>query len=76
MMYDDDGPLASGQAVAARTRIAFGVFYTSLATSLEDVHGATKLPLGRRGRAADAIRGGMTDQFAGLEHEAGVRQQL
>lgn len=50
--------------------------YTALATALEDVHGATKLPIGRRGRAASAIQGGMADQLAGLEHEAGVRQQL
>jgi hypothetical protein len=50
--------------------------YTSLATSLEDVHGAAKLPIGRRGRAAAAIQGGMADQLAGLEHEADVRQQL
>ncbi len=50
--------------------------YTSLATALEDIHGESKLPIGRRGRAASAIRGDMSDQLAGLEHEAGVRQQL
>jgi uncharacterized protein len=50
--------------------------YTSLASALEDIHGAGKLPIGRRGRAASAIQGGMADQLAGLEHEAGVRQQL
>jgi hypothetical protein len=50
--------------------------YTALATALEDVYGAAKLPIGRRGRAAAAIEGGMADQLAGLEHEAGVRQQL
>jgi hypothetical protein len=50
--------------------------YTALATMLEDVHGSEKLPLGRRGRAAEAIEGGMADQLRGLEHEAGVRQQL
>lgn len=50
--------------------------YTSLATALEDVHGASRLPIGRRGRAATAIEGGMAEQLAGLEHEAGVRQQL
>jgi len=40
------------------------------------VNGASVLPIGRRGRAASAIQGGFADQLAGLEHEAGVRQQL
>jgi succinate-acetate transporter protein len=56
--------------------LAGSAIYTALATALEDVHGASKLPIGRRGRAAAAIRGDMADQLAGLEHEAGVRQQL
>jgi uncharacterized protein len=50
--------------------------YTSLATALEDIHGEGKLPIGRRGRAAAALQGDMGDQLAGLEREAGVRQQL
>lgn len=50
--------------------------YSALATLLEDVHGESKLPIGRRGRAAAAIEGGFADQLVGLEREAGVRQQL
>lgn len=56
--------------------LAGTAIYTSLATALEDSHGESKLPIGRRGRAAAAIQGGMADQLVGLEHEAGVRQQL
>ena len=56
--------------------LAGTAIYTSLATSLEDIHGTSKLPIGRRGRAADAIEGGMAVQLVGLENEAGVRQQL
>jgi hypothetical protein len=50
--------------------------YTALATEIEDVHGVSKLPIGRRKRAATAIRGGFEQQLEGLEREAGVRQQL
>lgn len=50
--------------------------YSALATAIEDIYGHTMLPIGRRGRAAAAIEGDFGDQLAGLEHEAGVRQQL
>jgi succinate-acetate transporter protein len=50
--------------------------YSALATAVEDVHGQSLLPMGRRRRAALAMRGGFLDQLEGIEREAGVRQQL
>lgn len=50
--------------------------YSALATEVEDVHGRSVLPIGRRRRAALAMRGGFLEQLEGLEREAGVRQQL
>jgi succinate-acetate transporter protein len=50
--------------------------YSALATEVEDVHGRSPLPIGRRRRAALAMRGGFFDQLEGLAREAGVRQQL
>jgi succinate-acetate transporter protein len=50
--------------------------YTSLATEIEDLQGESRLPIGRRKRAAMAMQGGFEDQLEGLEREAGVRQQL
>ena len=44
--------------------------------ALEDARGSTVLPLGRRGAGAAALHGGLDAQIAGVEHEAGVRQQL
>lgn len=76
-LYELTGSLGVGHAAAIVGFVLTGTaLYTSLATLLEDIHGTTKLPIGRRGRAAAAIQGGMADQLVGLEHEAGVRQQL
>jgi succinate-acetate transporter protein len=50
--------------------------YAALAMALEDARGETVLPLGRRGRGRDALEGGFGAQIAGVEHEAGVREQL
>ncbi len=50
--------------------------YTSLATIIEDLHGHSVLPIGRRRRAALAMSGSFPEQLEGLEREAGVRQQL
>ena len=50
--------------------------YSALATELEDVQGRPVLPLGRRARAMDAVAGPFESQLEGIEHEAGVRQQL
>jgi succinate-acetate transporter protein len=50
--------------------------YSALATEVEDVQGETKLPLGRRALAAEALAGPFERQLERIEHEAGVRQQL
>jgi uncharacterized protein len=50
--------------------------YAALALALEDVRGATILPLGRRGAGEGALAGGLDEQIAGIEHAAGVRRQL
>jgi succinate-acetate transporter protein len=50
--------------------------YTALAMALEDAHGRTILPLGRRGAGRTSLAGDAGDQLSGVEHEAGVRQQL
>jgi hypothetical protein len=50
--------------------------YSALATEVEDVQGETKLPLGRRAMAAEALQGPFDRQLERIEHEAGVRQQL
>jgi uncharacterized protein len=56
--------------------LAGAALYSSLATEIEDVRGAPKLPLGRRGQARAALEGSFEEQLHLLEHEAGVRQQL
>jgi len=50
--------------------------YAALALALEDVKRATVLPLGRRAAGRSAVGGGFEAQLAGLEREAGVREQL
>jgi hypothetical protein len=50
--------------------------YSALATEVEDVQGETKLPLGRRAMAAEALQGPFDRQLERIEHEAGVRRQL
>lgn len=50
--------------------------YTALAMALEDARRRTVLPLGRVGAGRDALSGDAAAQFAGVQHEAGVREQL
>jgi succinate-acetate transporter protein len=50
--------------------------YAAMAFELEDVHHRPVLPLGRSGPAHEAMQGDTLDQLRGVEHEAGVRQQL
>jgi uncharacterized protein len=50
--------------------------YAALAVLLEDATGRMVLPLGKRGKGLLASVGGLDDQVAEVEHEAGVRQQL
>jgi uncharacterized protein len=57
----------------ASTSHALGMF---LVVGAEDIPGRSLLPVGRSGRAASSLRGGLGDQLEELEHEAGVRRQL
>jgi uncharacterized protein len=50
--------------------------YAALALTLEDAGGETVLPLGRRNRGRTSMEGTFGAQVAGVEREAGVRQQL
>lgn len=50
--------------------------YAALAFELEDTERRTILPVGRRGAGRRALRGGIADDLADLQHEAGVREQL
>jgi succinate-acetate transporter protein len=51
-------------------------FYAALALAIEDVRRKTVLPVLRVGAGKVSIEGGATDQVEGVEHEAGVREQL
>jgi hypothetical protein len=55
--------------------VAFAA-YAALAAELEDVGKRTLLPLGRRGKGAQALDGVFHDQVAQVQKEPGVRAQL
>ena len=50
--------------------------YAAFAVELEDTQRCEVLPLGRRGKAAEASRGGLYAQIAELDSEPGVKKQL
>lgn len=50
--------------------------YAGAAMTIEDVRRKTVLPLGRRGLGAASLDKSLADQLEGIEHEAGVREQL
>lgn len=50
--------------------------YAALALGLEDLQRSTVLPVLRLGMGKTAMRGTPAEETAGLEHEAGVREQL
>lgn len=50
--------------------------YAALAFELESTQRRTMLPTGRRGRGREALAGDFPEEVEGLQHEAGVRQQL
>jgi succinate-acetate transporter protein len=50
--------------------------YGGLAFLLEDVRGEPVLPVFRRGEARTAFEGGLAEQLARLDNEAGIRKQL
>jgi len=56
--------------------IAAIALYGGLALGLEDLHGKSVLPIGRRGAARRAFEGDLGEQVGPLESEAGVRKQL
>lgn len=66
------------ETVAGIAGVVLGVIalYAAMAFELEDVHHRTILPIGRTGPAHHAIESGIDEQLRGVEHEAGVRQQL
>ncbi len=51
-------------------------FYAALALEMEDVRRKTVLPVLRVGAGKASVGGGAADQIEGVEHEAGVREQL
>lgn len=50
--------------------------YGIVALLTEDLPRRSLLPVGRSGRAASSLGGGLREQLEDLEHEAGVRRQL
>ncbi len=50
--------------------------YAALALEIEDVRRKTVLPVLRVGAGKTAVEGSVGDQMEGVDHEAGVRQQL
>lgn len=50
--------------------------YAAAAFEMEDVRRRTVLPLWRRGLGERALQGDLSAQIAGVQHEAGVREQL
>lgn len=50
--------------------------YAAAAYELESAKRRTILPTGRRGRGRVSVAGHFTDEIDGIQHEAGVRQQL
>ena len=54
---------------------AFAV-YAAYAAEFEDVLKRPLLPLGRRGKGEQAVKGTYAEQIANVAHEPGVRQQL
>jgi uncharacterized protein len=76
-LYEITGSTGLEHAAAVVGFLLAGTaLYSALATEVEDVQGALKLPLGRRARAREALTAPLDRQLDLLEHEAGVRQQL
>ena len=50
--------------------------YAALALEIEDVRRKTVLPVLRVGAGKTAVEGSVEDQIEGVDHEAGVREQL
>jgi uncharacterized protein len=50
--------------------------YAATAFEVEDTQRRPVFPVGRRGAGRRALTGGIADELAGVQHEAGVREQL
>ncbi len=50
--------------------------YAAMAFGVQDTRRRTILPVGRRGAGRRALTGGVGDDLAHVQHEAGVREQL
>lgn len=76
-LYELTGTVGVEHAAAiVGLALAAAALYSALATEVEDVQGETKLPLGRRASAEEALSGPFESQLDQIEHEAGVRNQL
>jgi len=76
-VYEATGSSALDRAAGVvGSVIALASLYGALALLLEDGEGRLVLPTGRRGRARESFEGDVEAQLAGLESEAGVRNQL
>jgi hypothetical protein len=56
--------------------LAAVALYAGLAFELEDSRRSTVLPTFRRGAEREALTENLSDELAGIQHEAGVRQKL
>lgn len=63
-------------SAAVGVLLAAAALYTAWAIELEDAHGRTVAPLGRRGGGRRSLHGPLADQVEGVEHEPGVRKTL
>ena len=76
-LYELNGHRGLEHAAAIVGFVLAGIaLYSALATTVEDVQGRPALPMGRRKKAMAALDAPFPTQLEGLEHEAGVRQQL
>jgi succinate-acetate transporter protein len=61
---------------AGAVGLVLGALYAAAAMTLEDARRETLLPLLRRGAGRASLERSFDEQLAGIEHEAGVREQL
>jgi succinate-acetate transporter protein len=76
-IYQLNGSPAVQTAAGIAGLVLLGVaLYAALALALEDVQRKTTLPVLRLGMGKQSLRGPAAAQVAGVENEAGVREQL
>ena len=56
--------------------LALLAIYAAWAAELEDAHGKTVLPFGRRGKGREAAENSLLDQVREIDNRAGVKKQL